>query len=65
LDEARAGVWLVPNAKVNIDNITLNGHLFGGAPNQDFQVTSASNINVPPVESIAIDKQVSVRSQTK
>lgn len=38
---------LVPNMKVNLDNMTLNGHLFGGASGQDFQTVSGFNLNAP------------------
>jgi hypothetical protein len=39
------GTFLVPNMKVNLDNMTLTGHLFGGQTGQDFQVVSGFNLN--------------------
>jgi hypothetical protein len=34
------GTFLAPNMAVNVDNTTLNGHLFGGRSGQDFQTVS-------------------------
>jgi hypothetical protein len=31
--------------KVNLDNMTLTGHLYGGQSGQDFQVVSGFNLN--------------------
>jgi hypothetical protein len=39
------GTILVPNMAVNLDNMTLNGHLFGGRPGADFQVVSGFKLN--------------------
>ncbi|MGH6871068.1 MAG: collagen-binding domain-containing protein [Rhizomicrobium sp.] len=43
------GTVLAPNAKINVDGVNLLGHLFGGAPGQDFQWVSGANVhNTPP-----------------
>jgi hypothetical protein len=39
------GTFLVPNMKINLDNMTLTGHLYGGQSGQDFQVVSGFNLN--------------------
>jgi len=41
------GVFLAPNMKVNLDNVTINGRLFGGRTNQDFQIVSGFQLNRP------------------
>ncbi|HTQ13900.1 MAG TPA: collagen-binding domain-containing protein [Rhizomicrobium sp.] len=41
------GTVLVPNAKVNVDGVTLDGHLYGGAAGQDFQWVSNATVNIP------------------
>jgi PEP-CTERM motif len=39
------GTALAPNMKINLDNMTPNGHLFGGLSGQDFQVVSGFHLN--------------------
>lgn len=41
------GTVLVPHMNVNLDNMTLNGHLFGGQTGGDFQTVSGFNLNAP------------------
>jgi hypothetical protein len=41
------GTVLAPNMAVNLDNMTLNGHLFGGRTGTDFQTVSGFNLNAP------------------
>jgi choice-of-anchor A domain-containing protein len=43
------GTVLTPNAKVNVNGISMNGHVFGGAAGQDFQWVSGANITTPPI----------------
>ena len=43
------GLILAPNMKINLDNMTLNGRLFGGRAGQDFQIVSGFNLNAPAV----------------
>ena len=44
------GTFLIPNQKVNLNSLTINGHLFGGAADQDFQFVSNSFISQPPFQ---------------
>jgi choice-of-anchor A domain-containing protein len=41
------GIFLAPHMKINIDNVTINGRLFGGLTDQDFQLVSGFNLNAP------------------
>jgi hypothetical protein len=41
------GIFLAPNMKVNIDNIIINGRLFGGRAGTDFQTVSGFELNQP------------------
>jgi len=43
------GTVLAPYAKVNVDGVDLEGHLFGGACGQDFQWVSGAEVHSPPV----------------
>jgi hypothetical protein len=42
------GTFLIPNEKVQLNSLTLEGHLFGGQPGEDFQFVSNALINQPP-----------------
>jgi hypothetical protein len=42
-------VILAPNMKVNLDNVTINGRLFGGRAGQDFSIVSGFQLNQPAV----------------
>lgn len=44
-----AGVFIAPNMKVNLDNMTLDGWLFGGRTGQDFQLVSGFELDTPTV----------------
>ena len=46
------GTFLIPNQKVNLNSLTINGHLFGGAEGQDFQFVSNSFISQPPISQV-------------
>jgi hypothetical protein len=43
------GIFLAPQMKINIDNITINGRLFGGRAGQDFQTVSGFFLNQPGI----------------
>jgi hypothetical protein len=43
------GTVLTPDAKVNVNGVSMNGHVFGGAAGQDFQWVSGANITTPPI----------------
>jgi Putative Ice-binding-like adhesive domain/PEP-CTERM motif len=43
------GTFLVPNEKVNLNSLTIAGHLFGGVAGQDFQLVSNSFVAQPPI----------------
>jgi choice-of-anchor A domain-containing protein len=42
------GTFLIPNGKVNLNSLTIAGHLFGGLAGQDFQFVSNAFIAQPP-----------------
>ena len=46
------GTFLIPHQKVNLNSLTINGHLFGGAEGQDFQFVSNSFISQPPISQV-------------
>ena len=46
-NEVFNGTILAPDAKINVNGSTINGHLFGGAPGQDFQFVGNANIHQP------------------
>jgi hypothetical protein len=41
------GIILAPNMLVNLDNVTIDGRLFGGRAGTDFQIVSGFNLNQP------------------
>jgi hypothetical protein len=41
------GIFLAPNMKINLDNVTINGRLFGGRTGQDFSIVSGFELNQP------------------
>lgn len=43
------GTFLIPNLGINLDSLTINGHLFAGAPGKNFQFVSGAFINQPPL----------------
>ena len=43
------GIFLAPNMKINIDNINIEGRLFGGRAGQDFQTVSGFDLFQPPL----------------
>jgi hypothetical protein len=46
------GIFVALNDKINIDNTTIDGRLFGGGTNQDFQLVSGFKLNAPPSPSL-------------
>jgi len=44
------GTFLIPNQKVNLDNLTIDGHLFGGQAGQNFQFVSNALISQPALD---------------
>ena len=45
---------LAPNAKVNINYSQVNGHVFGGAAGQDFNIGCYSSVNTPAPQSYGL-----------
>ena len=45
------GTILAPNAKINLDSGTVNGHVLGGAASQDFTIGYNATIDAPPLQS--------------
>ena len=43
------GTFLIPNEGVQLNSLTIEGHLFGGAPGDNFQFVSNALINQPPI----------------
>ena len=43
------GTFLIPNQKVQLNSLTISGHLFGGQYGQDFQFVSNARINQPMI----------------
>lgn len=41
--------FLIPNQKVQLNSLTIEGHLFGGQEGQDFQFVSNALIDQPPL----------------
>ena len=46
------GIFFVPNMKVNINNIDIEGRLFGGAAGQDFQTVGGFVLNAPQLPGV-------------
>jgi hypothetical protein len=44
------GTFLMPNLGVQLNSLTINGHLFGGAADTNFQFVSNSLISQPPFQ---------------
>jgi hypothetical protein len=44
------GTFLMPNLGVNLSSLTINGHLFGGAADTNFQFVSNTFISQPPTQ---------------
>jgi PEP-CTERM motif len=45
-----SGTFLIPNEGVQLNSLVIDGHLFGGASNTDFQFVSNAFINQPPMQ---------------
>jgi hypothetical protein len=46
------GTFLIPNQVVNLNSLTIQGHLFGGEPGTDFHSVSNSFVTQVPVTSV-------------
>jgi hypothetical protein len=54
------GIFLAPNMKINLDNVTINGRLFGGQADADFQVVSGFHLNAPPDQAAPLPEPASL-----
>jgi hypothetical protein len=45
---AVSGTFLAPQMEINLDNVDITGHLFGGASGTDFQLVSGFNLHAVP-----------------
>lgn len=48
------GTFLIPDMGVNLDNLTIDGHLFGGASGDSFQFVSGARIDQPALETTPV-----------
>jgi len=45
-------IFLAPNLGINLDSLTINGRVFGGASNTNFQFVSGAKIIQPAIAAV-------------